>query len=168
MTIEKEVSRVSLQSQSLPTQAVAPGEGDAYWWFGQLAVIKARAADTGGAYALVEITAAPGYATPLHVHRNEDEGFWMLDGSAAFEVGDETVEAGAGMYLFGPRDIPHRWTAGPDGARMLYVFAPAGMEELIPLSGVPAETLTPPPPDVVPPEHAVEVAARFGGEILAF
>jgi hypothetical protein len=77
------------------------------------------------------------------------------------------VEAAPGTYLFGPRDIPHRWTAGPAGARLLYVFAPAGMEELIPLTGVPAERLTPPPPDVLPPENAAEIAAQFGGEILA-
>ena len=159
---------MSVQVQTLPIQAVAPGEGDAYWWFGQLAVIKARAADTGGAYSLVEITGAPGYSTPLHVHRSEDEGFWVLEGSATFEVGDETVEAGPGTYLFGPKDIPHRWTAGPAGARLLYLFAPGGMEELIPLTGVPARTLTPPPPDVVPPEDAVELAAQFGAEILAF
>jgi len=158
---------MTTQVQSLPIQAVAPGDGAAYWWFGQLAVVKAAAADTGGAYALVEITAAAGYATPLHLHRNEDEGFWIIDGNATFEVGDEIVEAGPGTYLFGPRDIPHRWTAGPDGAHLLYVFAPAGLEELIPLTGVPAKTLTPPPPDVVPPDNAVEIAARFGGEILA-
>ena len=153
-------------SQSLPIQAVAPGEGAAYWWFGQLAVVKARSEDTGGAYALVEITAGPGYATPLHVHHNEDEGFWMLGGHATFEVGEDTVEADAGAYLFGPRDIPHRWTAGPDGARLLYLFAPAGIEDLIPLTGVAAERLTPPPPEVVPPENAVEIARQFGGEIL--
>ena len=91
----------------------------------------------------------------------------MVEGEATFEVGDEVVEAGPGTYLFGPKDVPHRWTAGPRGARMLYLFAPGGFEDLIRAMSVPADALTPPPADVVPPTDAVELAARFGVEILA-
>ena len=157
---------MTTQPQTLPTQALPPGAGDARWWFGQLATVKAAAADTGGAYTLVEIAVGPGYAAPLHVHHREDEGFWMLDGHATFEVGDETFEALAGTYLFGPRDVPHRWTAGRDGARMLYLFTPGGFEELIDAMSVPAQALTPPPPELAPPENFVEIATRFGVELL--
>src|SRR2546425_1549531 len=131
---------MTTSSQTLPAQALARGEGDARWWFGQLATIKATAADTGGAYTLVEIEVGPGYSTPLHVHHREDEGFWMLEGSATFEVGDNTFEAMPGTHLFGPRGIPHRWAAGPDGARLLYLFAPGGFEELIEAMSVPADS----------------------------
>ncbi len=157
---------MTTQAQPLPAQALPPGAGDARWWFGQLATVKATAADTGGAYTLVEIAVGPDYATPLHVHHREDEGFWMLEGHATFEVGDKRFDAPAGTYLFGPRDVPHRWTAGPDGARMLYLFAPGGFEELIEAMSVPAEALTPPPPELAPPENFVEIAARFGVELL--
>src|SRR2546425_13323219 len=122
---------MTTSSQTLPAQALARGEGDARWWFGQLATIKATAADTGGAYTLVEIEVGPGYQAPLHVHHREDEGFWMLEGHATFTVGDETIEGPVGSYLFGPRDVPHKWSAGPDGARLLYLFAPGGLDELI-------------------------------------
>jgi quercetin dioxygenase-like cupin family protein len=157
---------MTTHSQTLPAQTVPPGEGEARWWFGQLAVVKATAADTAGAYTLVEITVGPGYSTPLHVHHREDEAFWMLEGHSTFYVGEETFEAPVGTYLFGPRDVPHRWAAGPDGARMLYLFAPGGFEELIEAMSVPAQTLTPPPPDLAPPENFVEIAARFGVELL--
>ena len=157
---------MTTDSQTLAAQAVPPGEGEARWWFGQLAVVKATAADTGGAYTLVEITVGPGYATPLHVHHREDEAFWMLEGHATFSVGEETFEAPVGTYLFGPRDVPHRWAAGPDGARMLYLFTPGGFEELIEAMSVPAEELTPPPPELGPPENFVEIANRFGVELL--
>jgi mannose-6-phosphate isomerase-like protein (cupin superfamily) len=147
-------------------QVVGPQEGEARWWFGQLAIIKATAESTGGGHTVVEIVVGPGYSTPLHVHHNEDEGFWMIEGDARFEVGDEVVEAGPGTYLFGPKDVPHRWTAGPRGARLLYLFAPGGFEDLIRAMSIPAEALTPPPPDVLPPADAPEVAARFGVELL--
>lgn len=128
--------------------------------------MKVTAADTGGAYTLVEIAVAPGYETPLHVHHREDESFWMLEGHATFQVGDETIDAPAGTYLFGPRDVPHKWAAGPGGARMLYLFAPGGFEELIEAMSVPAEALTPPPPEVAPPENAAEIARQFGVDLL--
>jgi quercetin dioxygenase-like cupin family protein len=157
---------MTTDSQTLPAQAVPHGDGEARWWFGQLAVVKATAAGTAGAYTLVEITVGPGYSTPLHVHHREDEAFWMLEGHSTFYVGEETFEAPVGTYLFGPRDVPHRWAAGPDGARMLYLFAPGGFEDLIEAMSVPAQALTPPPPELAPPENFVEIAARFGVELL--
>ena len=157
---------MTTESQTLPARALRSGEGDARWWFGQLGTVKAAAADTGGAYTLVEIAVGPGYETPLHVHHREDESFWMLEGSATFQVGGERIDAPAGTYLFGPRDVPHKWTAGPGGARMLYLFAPGGFEELIEAMSVPAEALTPPPPEVAPPVDAAEIARRFGVDLL--
>jgi quercetin dioxygenase-like cupin family protein len=142
------------------------GEGDARWWFGQLAVLKATGESTGGAYTLVEINVAPGYRTPLHVHHREDEGFWVIDGHATFTVGEETIEAPAGTYLFGPRDVPHWWMAGPDGAHVLYLFTPSGIEALIEDMSVPALALTPPPRDVTPPRNAPDIARQYGCEIL--
>ena len=52
-----------------------PGEGEAWWWFGVLATLKATGEQTGGHYALVEILAPDSYGSVLHVHHFEDEGF---------------------------------------------------------------------------------------------
>ena len=60
--------------------AVRSDEGEARWWFGSLAVIKATAADTGGQFTIVEVTEPPGAEAPLHVHHREDEAFWILEG----------------------------------------------------------------------------------------
>ena len=69
------------------TFAHEPGEGEALWWIGMLATIKATAEQTGGQYTLVEILAPEGFASPLHVHHFEDEGFYVLDGSVTIELG---------------------------------------------------------------------------------
>jgi mannose-6-phosphate isomerase-like protein (cupin superfamily) len=140
--------------------------GQPRWFVGMLAEVKASAADTAGQYTLVEVTAPPGLESPLHVHYTEDEGFYVLEGSVTIVVGDETVELAAGQHAFGPRDIPHRFTVGPDGARMLWVLTPGGFENLIHEASAPAETPTVPPANVVPPENIAEIILRNGNELL--
>ena len=140
--------------------------GQQRWFFGMLAEVKASAADTDGRYTLVEITAPPGLQVPLHVHYRDDEGFYVLDGSVTIHVGEATVELGPGQHAYGPRDVPHTFTIGPDGARMLWVLAPSGFEDFIDDVSVPAEQPTVPPPSVLPPENAAEIVLRHGMELL--
>lgn len=133
------------QTQPMDPAAVRSDEGEARWWSDGLAVVKATAADTGGQMTILEITEPANNEAPLHVHHKEDEGFWILEGSATFEVGDQTIEARAGDYLLGPRDIPHRYTTGPDGCRMLFILTPGGFEDLLRAISRPAESRTLPP-----------------------
>jgi quercetin dioxygenase-like cupin family protein len=145
--------------------------GEARWWFGALAEIKATAADTGGQMTIVEVTEHPGAEAPLHVHHRDDEGFWILEGEVTFEVGGETIEAGAGDYVFGPRDIPHRFTVGDRGCRMLFIMVPGGMEDLIRATSEPAPSRTlPPPADEEPSAKEIEdlkaVVKELGYELL--
>lgn len=129
-------------------------------------VVRATAADTGGQYTLVEVVAPPSLEAPLHVHRTEDEAFLILEGDVVLYVGDERIEATAGQFAFGPRDVPHRFEVGPAGARMLWVITPAGFENLVEAVSVPAEEMAVPPPEVAPPENAAEIVTRYGNEIL--
>jgi quercetin dioxygenase-like cupin family protein len=152
------------------TQAMATlaGQGEARWWFAGLAEIKAAAEDTGGLLTIVEVTEPPGAEAPLHVHHREDEGFWILEGEVTLYVGDERIEASAGDFAWGPRDIPHRYTVGPSGCRMLFICTPGGFEGLVREMSVPAETRTLPPvsdeePDM---EMVATVARKYGAELL--
>src|SRR5207244_36275 len=127
-------------NQALAAATVKTGDGEARWWFGQLAEIKATAADTGGQFTIIEVTCAPGFEAPLHVHHREDEAFWILDGNVTLEVGEQKIEASAGDYAFGPRDVQHRYTVGDAGCRMLFICAPAGFEGLVRDMSEPAAT----------------------------
>jgi quercetin dioxygenase-like cupin family protein len=140
--------------------------GQQRWFFGMLAEVKASAADTGGLYTFIEMTAPAGLQVPLHVHHVENEGFYVVEGSITVEVGGESIEVGAGQHAFGPHGIPHRFTAGPDGARMLWVLVPGGFENMIEEASVPAEAPTVPPASVLPPENAAEIILRHGNELL--
>jgi mannose-6-phosphate isomerase-like protein (cupin superfamily) len=151
--------------------AHAAGEGDARWWLGGLAVIKATQEQTGGHYTLVEVHEPHGAEAPLHVHHQEDEGFWILEGELTFEIGGRTIPAGPGSFLFGPRGVPHRYTVDRGPARLLYLLSPGGFEELIHATSEPAEQLTlPPSPDAPPSDEEMEqlmaVVRCYGAEIL--
>ena len=148
--------------------AVKAGEGEARWWFASLAEIKATASDTDGQLTIVEVTEPPGAQAPLHVHHREDEGFWILDGDVTLHVGDETIEASAGDFAWGPRGIPHRYTVGPRGCRMLFLLTPAGFEGLVRDMSEPAGDRTLPPPADGPPdmEMVAAVATAHGCELL--
>ena len=163
-----------MQEQTTPRlepAAVRTSEGEARWWFGGLAEIKATAADTGGQMTIVEVTQHPGAEAPLHVHYRDDEGFWVLEGDVTFEVGDQTIAASAGDYVFGPRDIPHRFTIGDQGCRMLFILVPGGIEDLIRATSEPAPSRTlPPPPEAEPTSEEMEglkaVIKEHGYELL--
>lgn len=155
----------------LEPAAVAKGEGEARWWFGALAEIKATAADTGGQMTIVEVTEHPGAEAPLHVHHREDEGFWVLEGSVTFEVGNTRIVASAGDYVFGPRDTPHRFTVGDQGCRMLFILVPGGIEEFIRATSDPAPSRTLPPQATEEPspeeiQRLKALAQQHGGELL--
>jgi quercetin dioxygenase-like cupin family protein len=151
---------------ALPAAVRGPGAGDARWWFGQLALIKAGALETHGRYTLVEIVVPANYATPLHAHAREDEAFWMLDGEAVFHVGGDTIDASVGSYLVAPRGVAHRFTAGAGGARIVLLFTPGGFERYIRATSVAARRLIIPPADVTPPNNVAEIARAFGTEIF--
>lgn len=102
--------------------------------------------------SLVEITEPPGAVAPLHVHHLEDEGFWVLEGEVAFEVGDTRIEAKAGDFAFGPRDVPHRYEVGSRGCRMLFILTPGGFEDAIRDMSTPAHVRDLPPATEEPPD----------------
>jgi quercetin dioxygenase-like cupin family protein len=165
------MTQQSTQAPALEPLAVRKNEGEARWWFGALAEIKATAADTGGQMTIVEVTEHPGAEAPLHVHHRDDEAFWVLEGDVTFEVGDATIEASAGDYVFGPRDIPHRFTVGDRGCRMLFILVPGGIEDVIRATSEPAQSRTlPPPPEEQPTPEEIEglkaIVKEHGYELL--
>jgi quercetin dioxygenase-like cupin family protein len=165
------MTQQSTQAPALEPLAVRKDEGEARWWFGALAEIKATAADTGGQMTIVEVTEHPGAEAPLHVHHRDDEAFWVLEGDVTFEVGDATIEASAGDYVFGPRDIPHRFTVGDRGCRMLFILVPGGIEDVIRATSEPAQSRTlPPPPEEQPTPEEIDglkaILKEHGYELL--
>jgi quercetin dioxygenase-like cupin family protein len=148
--------------------ALAPEEGEALWAFGFLATLKASSETTDGRVAVIEHLGLRGAGSPLHVHHREDEWFYVLDGELTFWVGGEVVNAPAGSFVYGPRDVPHTFIVASEQARFLLVTEPAGFDAFFRAASEPAARLEIPPAPKEPPdiEGLTVLAATYGIEIL--
>ncbi len=148
--------------------ALEAGEGEALWFLGVLATVKASSESTGGRVAVIEHLAPRGSGSPLHVHHREDEWFYVIDGELTFWVGGEVIVAAAGAFVYGPREIPHTFTVSSEQARFLLVTEPAGFEGFMRACAEPAERLEIPPVATEPPDIArlAATAAEYGIDII--
>jgi len=65
-----------------------------------------------------------------HLHYNQDEWFYVVEGEFAFEVGQEKMHLNPGDSLLAPRNVPHVWAyTGGTGGSILIAFQPAGKME---------------------------------------
>jgi mannose-6-phosphate isomerase-like protein (cupin superfamily) len=65
----------------------------------------------------------PRWIAPLHLHRNDDEAWYVLEGTLCVRVGKDVVEAPAGAAVFVPRGTAHTyWNPGAGMCRYLLVM----------------------------------------------
>lgn len=89
---------------------------------------KVSAKDTGGAMCAFEFTGGAG--GPKHLHHEQDEWIYVLEGEIDFEIGKKRVHAGPGESVFIPRKVPHVWACLKGGpAKIINVYQPAGKIE---------------------------------------
>jgi quercetin dioxygenase-like cupin family protein len=157
-------------STPAPASPIALGrdEGEAIWFLGVLATIKASKETTEGRVAVIEHLAPQGSGSPLHKHTREDEWFYVIEGELTFWVDGKVIDAPAGSFVYGPRGVPHTFVVSSPEARFLLVAEPAGFESFMLALSEPAQTLTLPPDSVQPPppEQLGATAAEYGIEIL--
>jgi quercetin dioxygenase-like cupin family protein len=143
------------------------GLADVWWKSGRVAV-KSGGAETGGSFSQVETIDPRGGATPLHLHHNEEETFFVLDGELSLLVDGERIELTTGDFALVPRGVPHAYVVRSEQARMLVTFSPAGFEQVFVDLGVDAATSPEPATDTVlpSPEEIAAAFAPYGCEIL--
>ncbi len=143
--------------------ALHENEGEAFWLLGMLQTIKIGKDDTDGAYGLAEIVVPEGVGSPWHVHPEEDEWFYVLEGELTFWVADTRLSLRAGSFAFGPKGVPHTFYAEAGGARALVGFAPVQCEGF----QTAPERVVPPPMEGHPDMARLSpIARRNGFEIL--
>ena len=133
------------------------------WYMGSLMTFHADSADTDGQFALIEVKGQSGGEPPRHVHTNEDELFYVMEGRLKVFRGGETIALGPGESVFLPRNVPHTFKIVSDDVRALVYITPGGFEEYFRELGQPATTLEPREvatrPDI---QTIMRVAGRFG------
>jgi mannose-6-phosphate isomerase-like protein (cupin superfamily) len=92
--------------------------------------VKVATPDTNGGLLIIEHMHLVKGGPPRHLHPDQDEWFYVLDGEYIFEVGESRFTLGAGDCLLGPRQVPHVWAwVGDVPGKLLLVFQPAGQME---------------------------------------
>lgn len=118
-------------NNSLEPKIIKKSEGRRQIVLGDNQMIKLTGKDTGGLYTLIEQYNNPGIEIPLHVHKDEDEVFHVLEGELEIKVGEEIKLLKAGDIGFCPRGIPHSWkVVGNNKARVMLSVFPAGLENM--------------------------------------
>jgi mannose-6-phosphate isomerase-like protein (cupin superfamily) len=106
---------------------VAPGRGHRV---GNVEFL-ARTADTPRfTFGIIEIAA--GRMLEAHVHADEDDAFYILEGEMTFDLDGETVRAAPGTFVLVPPGVPHGFrNDGSVPVRMFNIHAPAGFDRRI-------------------------------------
>lgn len=150
------------------TSLSVPLNGSTVHLLGTLVTFRASAADTDGAFSLVEIAVAPGAGTPPH-HHLDAESFLVLDGTVTFTVAGKEEAKGPGSFVHLPSGTAHAFrNEGSSPARMIGINMPGGPHaQFFAEAGEPvADASTFPtmsPPDV---PKLIATAQRHGITIL--
>jgi mannose-6-phosphate isomerase-like protein (cupin superfamily) len=103
-----------------------PGAGNIYAKANEV-IVKITGDDTGQTFEVVEENCRPGFQSRAHYHVKAYETFYVFDGSADFQVGEELFHAKKGSCVHIPPGVPHQVTS-KEGVRMLMIYSPAGTE----------------------------------------
>jgi mannose-6-phosphate isomerase-like protein (cupin superfamily) len=103
-----------------------PGQGNIYAKANEV-IVKITGGDTNQTFEVVEENCKPGFQSRAHYHIKAYETFYVFDGSADFQVGDELFHGTKGSCIHIPPGVPHQVTS-KEGVRMLMIYSPAGTE----------------------------------------
>ncbi|MGN9908978.1 quercetin 2,3-dioxygenase [Phytohabitans sp. LJ34] len=158
---------MSLHLQSgKQAQYVPAGEGPSVWTFlGDRYTVKASKESTGGPLGLLEALVEPGSGPPLHIHRNEDEAFYLLEGELELQANGDTFIAQPGSFIYIPRGAPHAFkNVSESTVKMLGFFLPGGFEQFFLDIGHPVVPGEPQPPGIEYTDDIMRKFAEYGME----
>ncbi len=134
---------------------------------GGLARILAESRMTNGAFSFVHLTHHYGESTPLHVHPDQDEGFFVLHGDIKGVCGDTVWEASGGAFVWLPRGVPHGFQAVSElPLELLAMTVPGGLDDFLAEAGSPVLDGIDSSPVSFDPARVAEIASRHGIELL--
>jgi quercetin dioxygenase-like cupin family protein len=124
--------------------------------------------ETGGRFAMIEATVSPQGGPPPHIHRREDELFYVLEGELEFLYNGQKTNASPGAFVYLPRNTLHCFkNIGAKPARMIVEVVPSGLEKFFQEAGTPLPSASAKPVPVTPGDidKLKTVAAKYGIEL---
>jgi quercetin dioxygenase-like cupin family protein len=145
------------------------GPWRAHWMQSRLFIVHIAGEATEERLSLVEGLLPPGAMTPLHVLPHSAQILYVLEGELTAYLPGVTRVLRPGDAMYQPVGVPQtHCVTSSEPARVLAVTTPAGFERFVAEAGVPAQSLTLPPPEESPPdlERLASIAAEHGIELL--
>lgn len=123
----------------------AEGEGERLWFYGGgVFTIKATSAETGGSLFMFEDTMVRGKTTPLHLHPEEEEAVYVIEGELLVHVDGQEHPVSTGGLFVAPRGVPHAFLVTSKIARVLAILTPGKAEAFYRGASEPATSDTDP------------------------
>ncbi|BDI20121.1 cupin [Nostoc cf. commune SO-36] len=118
---------------SLPVKEIVlgPGQGNRLTTGNSEITFKVVGADTHGHLGLFENLIQPGGTAPvLHIHRQMEEMFYVLEGEVEIQVGNQIIHGQPGSFVLVPRNTPHTFAnRATQPAKLLIMFCPGAERE---------------------------------------
>jgi len=146
----------------------AEGEGDAIWFNSDLFTFKATAEETDHTLTLFEELSQRGKVTPLHLHPNADETFYVINGEIRVHVDGDEQTIGRGGVASVPRGVAHAMMVTSETALVLTIVTGEckELEMFFREVGEPTTQRTLPPSVPLPLERIRSAAARHGSVVV--
>jgi mannose-6-phosphate isomerase-like protein (cupin superfamily) len=148
-----------------PGGLVSADAGERVWFLGNVMTIKCGL-EPGDRMSFIDGDLHPGHAPPVHVHRDEDEAFYVRAGSVRFRCGRGEFDAGVGDCVFVPRGTPHAFRVGPQGARVVMVSTSPLLARFMAAAGEPAGAGPAPEASATELDRVSRLAASFDMNVV--
>ena len=119
-----------MQTESLKTTTGVSSEEETLFVSGNTITVKIGGQQTSGAYSVFELTVPPEVGAGLHIDKDWDEFWHVMEGTFAFTLNGEQIQLDAGGFAYGPKGIPHSFkNAGNSTGKLVMFTTPSGLED---------------------------------------
>ena len=139
------------------------------WFEGVFMRVQVSTEETEGRVSVMEQWAPANWSPPTHVHSREDQVLYILEGEITAQLGGPdgpTTLIKAGESVFLPRQVPHCFLTGPEGAKLLEINTPGGFEQFHVDAGIEAPEVRIPDPTEPDIPKLVEAIAPYEAEFV--
>ena len=151
-------------------QFKAQNAGELLWFKGTLLNIRLSANSGADRLNVIEHWMPHGESPPLHIHRNEDEVFHILEGTMLFRLYGTDILAHEGQTIMAPKGVAHTFRVeSAKGAHCLTITTGGDFERMVREMSIPAPSADMPPPVEPTPEMIAALTAscaRNGIDII--
>jgi mannose-6-phosphate isomerase-like protein (cupin superfamily) len=119
-----------MQAKSSTTVQAPSKQKQTFSVFDNTITVRVSGEETDDAYSLFELSVPPNVGAGLHIDKDWDEWWHVVEGTFAFTLNGKQIELRAGGFAYGPKGIPHSFkNVGETIGKMVMLTMPSGLEK---------------------------------------